>query len=338
MCPDNSLDQGIDLSGVLEQIYDADNDVQTINSEYLDMDQLKSMPGNTNFNSCEFSCIHMNIRSLPNKINKLEIFINDNITIDFFLLCETFLNNTNHDMYNLDGYKFIGKHRQILKCGGVGIFIKNGISFRVREDLSTFIKHEFESIFIEVSSKNRHLVIGEIYRVPGTDCITAIQRYNDIITRVQNEDKWVVIGTDQNINLLDVNFQYSRLLLDCFYSAGMLPTVTRPTRVTHSSATLIDNLYVRSNQIDHITSGIITLDLSDHFPIFVLVGKKRATKGKPLEMKLRKIDEPAITNLKSLLLNTDWSYLNHTSENLQFDALVEKITEYLDICAPLTLN
>ena len=50
-------------------------------------------------------------------------------------------------------------------------------------------------------------------------------------------------------------------------------------------------------------------------------------------MKSCKIDEPAITNLKSLLLNTDWSYLNQTSENLQFDALVEKITEYLDICA-----
>ena len=50
-----------------------------------------------------------------------------------------------------------------------------------------------------------------------------------------------------------------------------------------------------------------------------------------------KIDEPAITNLKSLLLNTDWSYLKNTSENLQFDALVEKITEYLDICAPLTI-
>ncbi len=122
------------------------------------------------------------------------------------------------------------------------------------------------------------MVIGEIYRVPGTDCNIAIQRYSDIITIVQNENKRVVIGTDQNIDLLNVNFQYSRLLLDNFYSAGMVPTVTRPTRVTHSSATLIDNLYVMSKQLDQIASGIITLDISDHFPIFVLIGRKQPLK------------------------------------------------------------
>lgn len=341
MYPGNSVDQDLELNEVLEQMYDADNEIPISNSKYFDVDELQSITGTTNFSTCEFSCMHINIRSLPNKLNKLDIFINnlrsENIGIDFLLLCETFLNNTNHDMYTLEGYKFVGKHRQIAKCGGVGIFIKNGISYKVREDLSIFVEREFESIFIEVSFGNSHVVIGEVYRVPGTDCNIAVQRYSDIVTRLQNEHKQVVIGTDQNINLLDDNFQYSRLLLDSFYSAGMLPTITRPTRVTHNSATLIDNLYVMSNQLDHITSGIITLDISDHFPVFVLVGTKQTPKGKPLEVKHRKIDDSAITNLKSLLLNTDWSYLNHLLIDDQFDALVKMITEYLDICAPLKI-
>ncbi len=158
-----TLDKDIDLNQILEQMYDTDNDIPSINSEYFEIDELKLMTGNTNFHSCEISCFHMNIRSLPNKINKLEILLNDlnndNIHIDFLLLCETFLNNTNHDMYNLDGYKFVGKHRQIVKCGGVGIFIKNSISFKIRNDLSIFIEHEFESIFIEVSFGNKHVVM-----------------------------------------------------------------------------------------------------------------------------------------------------------------------------------
>ena len=95
-------------------------------------------------------------------------------------------------------------------------------------------------------------------RLPGTDCKLSIEYYNDILTTIQNENKQCVIGTDQNMDLLDVNFQYARQLLDNFYAVGMLPVVTRSTRVTHSSATLIDNLYVKYNQLEHVHSGILT--------------------------------------------------------------------------------
>ena len=53
------------------------------------------------------------------------------------------------------------------------------------------------------------------------------------------------------------------------YSGGFIPLITTPTRVTHTSATLIDNIY--SNQIldrDHSVNGIMMTDISDHYPIF----------------------------------------------------------------------
>ena len=53
------------------------------------------------------------------------------------------------------------------------------------------------------------------------------------------------------MNLLNIN-QYSMSLLDDFYSAGMLPMVTRPTRVTLSSATLIDTIYVKTRWLDFL--------------------------------------------------------------------------------------
>ena len=61
---------------------------------------------------------------------------------------------------------------------------------------------------------------------------------------VLNEHKDAVIGTDQNINFLNITQPYSTSLLDTFYSAGMVPTISRPTRVVYISATLIDNMYV----------------------------------------------------------------------------------------------
>jgi len=38
-------------------------------------------------------------------------------------------------------------------------------------------------------------------------------------------------------------------LLDAFVAAGVLPTITRPTRITHASVTLIDNIYVKYFQV-----------------------------------------------------------------------------------------
>ena len=50
----------------------------------------------------------------------------------------------------------------------LAFFIKDDISFNIREDLSTFIPHVFESVFIEISPKSgKHSIVGVIYR-PNT--------------------------------------------------------------------------------------------------------------------------------------------------------------------------
>ncbi len=51
--------------------------------------------------------------------------------------------------------------------GGVGLYVKNNISYKVRNDLSIFIPHILETIFIEIKHKNRNIIVGTIYR-PNT--------------------------------------------------------------------------------------------------------------------------------------------------------------------------
>ena len=52
----------------------------------------------------------------------------------------------------------------------------------------------------------------------------------------------------------------------------MLPTITKPTRITHNTATLIDNMYVKLKDHSNIYSGIIQTHISDHLPVFAFVG------------------------------------------------------------------
>ena len=47
----------------------------------------------------------------------------------------------------------------------------------------------------------------------------------------------------------------------------MIPSIYQPTRVTHSSATLMDSIYINSQLPFH--SYILTDHVSDHFPYLV---------------------------------------------------------------------
>ena len=51
--------------------------------------------------------------------------------------------------------------------GGVGMYIKETHQFSERSDLSIFIPHIFESIFIETHINNKTIIVGTIYR-PNT--------------------------------------------------------------------------------------------------------------------------------------------------------------------------
>ena len=86
----------------------------------------------------------------------------------------------------------------------------------------------------------------------------------------------IVIGTDQNMDYMKVDSNtHVSDLLDVFITNGVLPTITRPTRINHTSATLIDNMYVKSNSYENVHSRILNSDMSDHFPVIVCMGKTK---------------------------------------------------------------
>ena len=75
----------------------------------------------------------------------------------------------------------------------------------------------------------------------------------------------IIIGTDQNFDYMKVNeHKNTSDLLNVFFTAGILPTVSRPTRITHTSATVIDNLYIKSQDYGNIHSRIIMSDINQN--------------------------------------------------------------------------
>ena len=52
-------------------------------------------------------------------------------------ISETWLDNSNDDIFNIPGYKFISNNRQHKRGGGVGLFIKDDLNFKLRSDLQS---------------------------------------------------------------------------------------------------------------------------------------------------------------------------------------------------------
>ena len=230
------------------------------------------------------TAIHLNIHSLPAKHDQLQSMISElhdmGIIVDFIMLCETFLSHINCNMFPLTGYQFMCINRQHSRGGGVALYIRDNIHIKMRHDLCITHEREFESIFVEAQNDGHSCLVGEVYRVPGVNEQVSIERYETLLQRLSGLNWDVMLASDQNINYLDIE-KHSKIrdFLYTFVANGFIPTIALPTRITHHSSTLIDNIYVKCKQTNNIHSGIITNDISDHLPIFILIGKLKPKKA-----------------------------------------------------------
>jgi hypothetical protein len=309
-----------------------------IKSNYYDIDDIHvSIPENVSF---KYKTIHINIQSLPDKFDKLKLFLHRlkdaHLTIDFILLCETFLTANNAEMYQIPGYKFIHKSRSSLTRGGVGMYIRDDISFKLRDDIAIFHEGEFESIFIETTRNQNSTIVGEIYRIPNTNEQVSLNRYETVLEPLQNINKEIIIGTDQNFDYLKINTHNNTAdLLNIFFACGLVPCITKPTRITHTTATLIDNLYVKPQRESKLHSGIILYELADHLPVFVFSGKESASKSKdPLTFKHRQLNANVMEKIKSNLDGLDWDFLYHMDIDSAYSTFSAKLKNTINHFAP----
>ena len=316
-----------------------DTNLNEISSHSYEIDDLKHLLKPNE--SMKYTAIHINIHSLPAKIDKLRTLIsslqNINIEIQFLLLCETFLSDNNYNLYKIPGYNLICKNRPTGKRGGIAMYIKDNINYRIRPDLEINIEKEFESLFIDTTINNENIIVGEIYRVPNTNEKVSIARYELILKQIQNTKARVLLGTDQNFDYLKIlNHRNTYDLFNHFLSSGLIPTTTIPSRITHTSATLIDNIYVDlRHDIRHIHSGTLIYDISDHLPIFFFYGKIAKQKSKSMVFSCRKLDNNNMKLITEDLAKRDFTFIHTLSVDNAYENFTKLLTDIIDIHAPI---
>ena len=112
---------------------------------------------------------------------------------------------------------------------------------------------------------NKTKVIVNFYRSPSRDTNNFISLLDHVLNRLDRHSrKHVMFFGDANVDLIKYDTDSSsQNLIDTLAKYGFAQTVSKPTRVTDHSATLIDHVY--TNNIENtLSSNVLTFDISDH--------------------------------------------------------------------------
>ena len=268
----NSLD--------LKEIFN-DNDEHEIpsitHSFYYDY---SSLVENMSVDKNSLSVLSLNCQSLNAKIDQLNLFCEllnrQHCGFDVICLQETWLGaGADVSLLQLNDYALITQPKSSSLHGGLAIFLKKSFSYLIHPRSLPSDLWETQVITIFSDRLISPVIIGNIYRPPRNNneqISTFLEEFLQYLNIITDTNKQILISGDFNMNLLTVreNHQVNEFLNNVL-SSGLLPSITFPTRFAERSASLIDNIFTNSSHPDLITAGILTSQISDHQPCFVLL-------------------------------------------------------------------
>ena len=167
-----------------------------------------------------------------------------NINHKFSVLAttETWVKESNVNDLSFEGYNFVSNHRAYKIGGGVGLFIDQNFSYKILPEFNVSDANIIESLFVEICiPRHKNIIIGVIYRPPSENTLEFVEKVNEIISGVTKGNKHCYITGDFNLDLLKhESHSVTAQFIESLFAFRFLPMITKPTRITAHSATLID--------------------------------------------------------------------------------------------------
>ena len=333
---ENLITQHLNFSSQNLEIHlDADDPVQRNMSKYITVNQLSNI--SRNFDNDTFSALHANIRSMNRHFDELLSLIDKPLHNPFSLvgLTETWIKENSNLPFHIDGYDFIHKNRNAGAGGGVAFYIKKSLNYNILDEFS-ICNPCIESLFIEIEIPgNKNIIAGVIYRSPSSNAQEFLQLLSTLLRDIGLANKEFFLMGDFNIDLLNHELDNVSLeFLELILSSSCLPLISKPTRCTDNSATLIDNIF--SNALPSPNSYIIVSDITDHYPICTHFPLKKINNAHFNAAQKRNFTPENLTLLKSNLDNIDWSYLYSIDDlDISFEHFSTTLRKQIDTDIPL---
>lgn len=252
----------------------------------------------------KLNLLHLNIRSLKKHFDEFILYLHEIKTenIDLMILSETWNVDEIKD-FSIKGFKTFSDSRQN-KNDGVVLYIRDTIVSNVE-----YIKLS-ETIILRVTFKIKQHWFGVngIYRPPSTNIVNFLNDYDQFLRYINQKNFNEILVGDMNIDIsndLDNNVNQYKNILALY---GYISCINRPTRVTQTSQTIIDHIFVRNNILKNKSMFLRPLvfedSLTDHYAIGLSIELQRYIKENPRESEIYK--KVNFHNLMQLLSTENW--------------------------------
>ena len=216
------------------------------------------------FKSKCLNIANLNVRHIVPKIDELGIVMANDMGPDIFGACETFLETSIPDnQVAINGYEFKRKDRcdtQDKTGGGVILYYRTSLNCKRKKELEI---SNIETLWCEVMLPNsRPFLLCAVYRPPSAQA-EWIDLFEEELSVAQTTGLEIILMGDFNIDLLHCTNKKWLNLVELFDLTQM---VTKATRVTQTSGSIIDHVY--SSNPENISECFVPhYSISDHFPV-----------------------------------------------------------------------
>ena len=219
----------------------------TIDNFDLNVSSSRLFPNNFNSTIEELiekslSISHVNIRSLYKNFDSLQELYEENFKNKFKLIgLSEIWNVKDIDHFRIPGYNLEIQCRAKQRGGGVGAYIHSSLNYSRINNISLI---NAESIWLKLNLMNQTIIMGVVYRKPGTNFEEFKQEFEFVLQNLNLDKKLTIIMGDFNVDLTS-DEEKSRELIRLTESYGLVQLIKTATRVTNTSSTLIDHIYTR---------------------------------------------------------------------------------------------
>ncbi|XP_061139602.1 uncharacterized protein LOC133157239 [Syngnathus typhle] len=250
-------------------------------------------------------------------------------------ISETWLKEDQSENIDIEGYESYTLNRKVKRCGGVALFVDKNYKGKIVRSMSQAIDNIMECITIEIemeSSKN--ILVSCVYRCPGS----CIETFSELLSGMYERKiytKMVYVYGDYNIDLLNpLQLTPVTEFINLMYSMSLYPGISRPTRITSHSATIIDNIF--TNVIEKkVKTGLIINDSSDHLPVFAVIQDCTKKKKDAITFKMcRRNSGNSFNSFKNDLLKQDWKKVYVGDVNEAYNTFMAIISVLYDKNCP----
>jgi hypothetical protein len=160
-----------------------------------------------------------------------------------FALTETWLKDHNSALLDIPGYTLFIRNRELRQHGGLAAYVREDVRARVRDDLSEYKEMVFETLVLRGKLNNGDTYLVIVYRPPSGSIQEFFENFHEQLAKVQISNNPCFVLGDFNINMLDMESLVTSQLLNLCMSYGLFTTINIPTRVSRTSAKLLDNIF-----------------------------------------------------------------------------------------------